>query len=114
MYDKNKMPRRLRASKDDEAETSLFQDPRLIIGLYFVGIVLIIIICLLIYKFISDRIHRTGALSSTTEATLPQQTKAYRQRERSRYYEEKVKKLGKKLQKGAEEKFRERLRSYTL
>ena len=49
------MPRKIRASKDEETQPPLAQRPGFIIGMTFLGVVAAVIISVLIFRFIRRR-----------------------------------------------------------
>ena len=49
------MPRKIRASKDEETQPPLSQRPEFIIGMVFLGVVAAVIISVLIFRFIRRR-----------------------------------------------------------
>ena len=98
------MPRKIRASKDEETQTPLSQRPEFIIGMTFLAVVAAVIISVLIFRFIWRRkaARKTAALEKAAPESMGAEDD-YARRLREEAQKAAAQKINKKLNKIIEE-----------
>ena len=60
----------IRASTDEENQTSVWQDPKFVIGIAFVGTVIVVLISIFLYKLIQRKKKRSSSTGFNPDSEL--------------------------------------------